>query len=304
MKVSDDARVPADFEVRKSRPAVPTTQNYPVSAVLNYSLFASGGTENYQYSYYPQYQGASATLDGRVFWQYGFFEQSFTANSTQTDLTPYFLRLDTRWLYENPDTLMTYAAGDIISGSLNWTTSIRMGGVQIRRDFSLRPDLVTQPMPQFSASAAVPSTVEVYANQAALSRRKSRAALSTSTTSLTLAPARCALSCGTPPARRPLPNTPITIPPVFSLLACSTTRLNRALRASSTAFIPTNMTAPNCFGQLSLRPHTAYHHRGACRGRSGSRQSRWWRRFRPLALWRGLARFLGERVEWRFWRPG
>jgi outer membrane usher protein len=166
LKVSDDARVPADFEVRKSRPAVPTTQNYPVSAVLNYSLFASGGTENYQYSYYPQYQGASATLDGRVFWQYGFFEQSFTANSTQTDLTPYFLRLDTRWLYENPDTLMTYAAGDIISGSLNWTTSIRMGGVQIRRDFSLRPDLVTQPMPQFSASAAVPSTVEVYANQA------------------------------------------------------------------------------------------------------------------------------------------
>ena len=93
------------------------------------------------------------------------FNQSFVANSTATGLTRNFLRLDTRWFYEAPNTLTTYSAGDVISGSLNWTTSIRMGGIRIRRDFQLRPDLVTQPIPQFSASAAVPSTVEVFANQ-------------------------------------------------------------------------------------------------------------------------------------------
>ena len=80
-------------------------------------------------------------------------------------MTGYFVRLDTRWFYEDPDTLVTYSAGDVISGSLNWTTSLRMGGVQIRRDFLLRPDLVTPPMQQFSGSAAVPSTVEVFTNQ-------------------------------------------------------------------------------------------------------------------------------------------
>ncbi len=49
-------------------------------------------------------------MDGHVFSQYGVFNQSFMANSTASDLTPNFLRLDTRWFYEDPDTLVTYSA--------------------------------------------------------------------------------------------------------------------------------------------------------------------------------------------------
>ena len=164
LKVTDDARVPLTFDARRTRPDPTGGQDW--SAVFNYALFASGGSQDITTNTYPQYQGVSATVDGHVFSQYGVFNQSFTANSTATELTPNFLRLDTRWFYEDPDTLVTYSAGDVISGSLNWTTSIRMGGVQVRRDFQLRPDLVTQPLPQFSGSAAVPSTVEVFANQA------------------------------------------------------------------------------------------------------------------------------------------
>ena len=165
LKVSDDARIPQNFDARSRRPEISSAESANLSAVFNYALFATGGTQDYMVNYQPQYQGASATVDGHVFSQYGVFNQSFTANSTATDLTPYFLRLDTRWFYEDPATAVTYSAGDLISGSLNWSTSIRMGGFQIRRDFALRPDLVTQPLPQFSGSAAVPSTVEVFANQ-------------------------------------------------------------------------------------------------------------------------------------------
>jgi outer membrane usher protein len=39
-----------------------------------------------------------------------------------------------------------------------------MGGFQIRSDFSMRPDLVTFPMPTIKGSTAVPSTVEVLAD--------------------------------------------------------------------------------------------------------------------------------------------
>ena len=164
LKVSDDARVPLEFDARRTHPQPTTEQDW--SAVFNYALFASGGSQDITTNYYPQYQGVSATVDGHVFSHYGVFNQSFTANSTATELTPNFIRLDSRWFYEDPETLVTYSAGDVISGSLNWTTSIRMGGLQVRRDFQLRPDLITQPLPQFSGSAAVPSTVEVFANQA------------------------------------------------------------------------------------------------------------------------------------------
>ncbi len=166
LKIADDARIPLDFDLRRRRPDAAGDQQ--LSAVVNYGLFASGGTQDYGTSVYPQWQGVSGTVDGHVFSQYGVFDQSFRANSNETALTPYLLRLDTRWFYENPQTLVTYSAGDVISGALNWTTPIRMGGVQIRRDFTTRPDLVTAPMPQFSGSAAVPTTVQVFNNETRL----------------------------------------------------------------------------------------------------------------------------------------
>ena len=164
LNVTGDARVPLDFDARHIRPEPMAGQD--LSAVFNYALFASAGSDDIVTNLYPHYQGVSATIDGHVFSQYGVFDQSLTANTTASEFTPNFVRLDTRWFYEDPATLITYSAGDIISGSLNWSPSLRMGGFQIRRDFQLRPDLITQPLPQFSGSAAVPSTVEVFANQA------------------------------------------------------------------------------------------------------------------------------------------
>jgi outer membrane usher protein len=42
--------------------------------------------------------------------------------------------------------------------------ALRMGGLQWQRDFTLRSDLVTQPMPVVNGSAAVPSTVDIFVN--------------------------------------------------------------------------------------------------------------------------------------------
>jgi len=71
-KVSDGARVPVDFNVRRRSPD--PTADQDLSAVLNYGLFAAGGTQDYGTNYYPQYQGASAGLDAHIFSQYGTFE--------------------------------------------------------------------------------------------------------------------------------------------------------------------------------------------------------------------------------------
>src|SRR5690606_25058498 len=66
--------------------------------------------------------------------------------------------------HSDPQSLVTTQVGDTISGSLSWTRSLRMAGLQWRRNFSLRPDLITFPMPAFGGSAVVPSTVDVYIN--------------------------------------------------------------------------------------------------------------------------------------------
>lgn len=74
------------------------------------------------------------------------------------------IRLDSTAQYSDVDTLRRYTIGDFITDGLNWTRPVRMAGGQIRSDFSMRPDLVTFPLPSVSGSAAVPSTLDVFAN--------------------------------------------------------------------------------------------------------------------------------------------
>ena len=50
----------------------------------------------------------------------------------------------------------------MITRSLPWNRSFRMGGIQISRDFRVRPDLVTMPLPSFAGKTAVPSAVDLF----------------------------------------------------------------------------------------------------------------------------------------------
>ena len=77
----------------------------------------------------------------------------------------HYLRLETQWFHADPGTLRSVSAGDFINRSLTWSRSARLAGMQLRRNFALRPDLVTHPIAEFSGEVAVPSTVEVYVNQ-------------------------------------------------------------------------------------------------------------------------------------------
>lgn len=74
------------------------------------------------------------------------------------------LRLDTTYTVSDVTRLRRYRFGDFITGALDWTRPIRLAGVQVVRDFGLRPDLVTFPVPSVSGSVAVPSTVDVLVN--------------------------------------------------------------------------------------------------------------------------------------------
>ncbi len=150
------ARVVDAGFARRDRPG-PSPPGF--GAVLNYSLVVSGESRNRPDNW--DFQGLSGFFEPRLYGPYGVVNQTFIASTSDAELYD-TTRLETNWRYTDSKRLVTYGAGDIVAGGLPWTRPVRLGGIQIARDFSLRSDLVTHPIPALTGSAAVPSTVDVY----------------------------------------------------------------------------------------------------------------------------------------------
>ncbi|MCW5718347.1 MAG: fimbrial biogenesis outer membrane usher protein [Bauldia sp.] len=133
--------------------ATPAPEGEPARAfILNYALSATLASHGV---------ALSAVLEPRLSGGFGTLTAGF-------EIAPGsgrpFARLDTTFTRSDPERMMTLRAGDFITGGLDWTRPVRLAGIQVQRNFGLRPDLVTFPVPEFAGTAAVPSTVEVYIN--------------------------------------------------------------------------------------------------------------------------------------------
>lgn len=108
--------------------------------------------------------GSTGSLDLRAFSHSGVVSSGWLAyagaatNDTSTNRP---VRLDSTYMFSDVNTLRRYVLGDFVTSGLAWTRPVHLEGVQIRSDFSMRPDLVTFPLPSLMGSAAVPSTVNV-----------------------------------------------------------------------------------------------------------------------------------------------
>ena len=111
--------------------------------------------------------GGTGSMDMRAFSPLGIVSSGWLAYAGTTSGGPgtnTAIRLDSAYTFADVNTLRRYSLGDFITGGLAWTRPVRMEGAQIHSDFSMRPDLITFPLPTISGSAAVPSTVDVLAN--------------------------------------------------------------------------------------------------------------------------------------------
>jgi len=111
---------------------------------------------------FDQQQSLAVGTAARWFGRWGTFETLGVSRLAGEGETDAYTRLDTRWTYSDPNRLSTWTAGDLVSGGLGWTRPVRMGGLQWRRNFGVRPDLIVYPVPRFSADATVPSSVELF----------------------------------------------------------------------------------------------------------------------------------------------
>lgn len=129
-------------------------------ALMNYDLYASR-TDN---------SGTRLSVwnELRLFGEAGHLSSNGVWLQQLEGQPPYqddgYIRYDSWWSRDDENTAMSWRVGDLITDSLAWSSSVRLGGLQVGRDFSVRPDLVTYPLPAFSGQAAVPSTVDLFIN--------------------------------------------------------------------------------------------------------------------------------------------
>ena len=156
---SEGSLVPTELTVEgRPRPTDRRVIESSTGMTLNYDM---AGT------YASGQMGASGTMDFRAFSPRGVMSSNwlgYAGASSAGAGKNTAVRLDSTYEFADVNSLRRYSMGDFITTGLAWTRPVHMEGAQIRSDFSMRPDLVTFPMPSISGSAAVPSTVQVLTN--------------------------------------------------------------------------------------------------------------------------------------------
>ncbi len=111
--------------------------------------------------------GGSGSSDLRSFAPWGIVSSDwlgYTGDSSGGSNATRAVRLDSAYTFADVNSLRRYTLGDFITSELQWNRPFHIEGAQIRSDFSMRPDLITFPLPTLAGSAAVPSTVNVLVN--------------------------------------------------------------------------------------------------------------------------------------------
>jgi outer membrane usher protein len=160
----DNARIPLRIDLRPlDKPADFSAVRSSPSFVLNYSLYAASGWGA------GSHKAFSGSFDARFVSSVGVISSSAFARfdpafSKIDELATGVTRLDSSWRYTDPVNALVYQLGDGVSGGLSGTSSWRFGGFQFRRNFDIRSDLVTAPVPNLSGTTSVPSTLDLYLN--------------------------------------------------------------------------------------------------------------------------------------------
>jgi len=135
--------------------------------------YAPGGFLNYDVRY-----DQSAGVDSLgANWEVGAFSRQglltssfFSSNKTSSFVSGNSndgtIRLDTAVRRDDPERITSAVAGDTITRAGSYGASVRMGGLQYQRNFGTAPLLITYPTADVAGTAVVPSTVDVYINNA------------------------------------------------------------------------------------------------------------------------------------------
>lgn len=129
--------------------------------LLNYEVFGEWGRVGAEVE--QDLLSVSGNYEAR------FFSPRWTASTTGrvaavSGQNNQNIRLESRIDFDDEDSIRRLTVGDSLTATPGWIQPLRFGGVQWRRQFSLRPDIVTFPNPVMSANLSTPSTVDLFVN--------------------------------------------------------------------------------------------------------------------------------------------
>ena len=127
------------------------------SAFANYDLFGYSA---------PGTHYGSGLFEVGTSGPYGTGIVSAVANSAQaiSGTTGKTVLLEADWRRDDPASLRTLILGTAVNRTVSWGQALRFVGAQYGTNFTIRPDLITYPLPAFPGTAVVPSTVDVFVN--------------------------------------------------------------------------------------------------------------------------------------------
>lgn len=150
----------------------PSTLEVPAQTAAMPTLPALGGFFNYELmaSY------ASHDTQGAGQFELGIFKGNGVGTmgmvAPQLGGNSRLVRLDATWSTDNTKERESWRFGDVVNRAGAWGRSVRLGGVQFGSNFATQPGFISAPVQQAAGQAALPSTVDVYVNNALASHRE------------------------------------------------------------------------------------------------------------------------------------
>lgn len=122
---------------------------------LNYDVYALHGSGD---------TSISGFFEAGVYSPHGYGVSRFL-KAPDRGLTD-IVRLETNWSIDDPERMRSLRIGDGVTRGGIGGAPLRFAGIQFARNFAVQPGFVTLPMTSVDGSAALPSTVDVYINNA------------------------------------------------------------------------------------------------------------------------------------------
>ena len=166
--VYDPQKLTLTIEVRPEA-FIKTVRTSEYSTMQPPTKSGTGGFFNYDlfFARSPGSNETSGQFEVGYFNHFGVGISNMLANNMNNRLR--MTRLDTTWTIDDPEKLQTLHLGDAVTLPGTWGNSVRFGGIQFGTNFATQPGFDTFPPQNVVGQAILPSTVDVFINNALVS---------------------------------------------------------------------------------------------------------------------------------------